>query len=111
MNVAGGEARTAYLSVKTAGGMCCRPIKHSDGTAGSSWSNHSWGVAADFFFGPNMDPRGDGKTQYGLAVMAPFFQKEKLYWAAGYGGSSEDAMHFEASQSLITSWVASGVLK
>jgi hypothetical protein len=51
--------------------------------AGSSWSNHSWGVAVDFYFGTSIDPRGDGKTQYGLLLIAPFFAKEKLYWAAG----------------------------
>lgn len=105
MNAAGGVAREAYLAVKTAGGLCCRPIKRSNGTPGSSWSNHSWGVAADFYFGANMDPRGDAKTQAGLNVMAPYFAREKLYWAAGYGGASEDAMHFEASQQALNSWM------
>jgi len=111
MNAAGGEAQRAYLQVRTAGGLCCRPIKRPDGSAAGTWSNHSWGMAADFYFGPNIDPRGDAKCQYGLSVMAPFFQSEKLYWAAGYAGSSEDAMHFEASTAAITAWQAAGLLR
>jgi hypothetical protein len=110
MKAAGGEALTAYQQAKSAGGLCCRPIKRSNGTPGGTWSNHSWGVAVDFFFGGSMDPRGDAKTQYGLSVMAPFFQREKLYWAAGYGGSSEDAMHFEASTQALNEWKAAGKL-
>jgi len=110
MKAAGGEALVAYQQVKSAGGLCCRPIKRTNGTPGSTWSNHSWGVALDVFFGYSMDPRGDGKTQYGLAVMAPFFQREKLYWAGGYGGSSEDAMHFEASTQVLNEWKAGGKL-
>jgi len=102
---------TAYNSLKTAGGLCCRPIKHSDGTAGSSWSNHSWGCAADFYFGSTIDPRGDGKCQYGLSLIAPYFNRQKLYWAAGYRGSEEDAMHFESSVESLNAWVASGQLK
>jgi len=93
-----------YNEAKTAGGLCCRPIKHANGTPGSTWSNHSWGCAADFYFGGNIDPRGDGKTQYGLSLLAPFMAREKLYWAAGYRGSEEDAMHFEASQEALNSW-------
>jgi hypothetical protein len=111
MNAAGGQAQIAYQQVKTAGGLCCRPIKRSDGSAGGSWSNHSWGFAVDFYFGSNIDPRGDGKTQFGLSLMAPFFAKENLYWAAGYAGSSEDAMHFEASTKAIDGWTAAGLLK
>lgn len=95
-----------YNEVRTAGGLCCRPIKRSNGTPGSTWSNHSWGAAVDFYFGNSIDPRGDGKTQYGLSLMAPFFAREKLYWAAGYSGSEEDAMHFEASQQALNSWPA-----
>ena len=93
-----------YNEVRTAGGLCCRPIKRSNGTPGSTWSNHSWGAAVDFYFGSSIDPRGDGKTQYGLLLMAPYFAAEKLYWAAGYKGSEEDAMHFEASQQALNTW-------
>jgi len=100
----------AYNGLKTAGGLCCRPIKHSDGTAGGSWSNHSWGTAVDFYFGSDIDPRGDGKTQLGLSLLAPYFNKQKLYWAAGYRGSEEDAMHFESSQESLNAWIAGGLL-
>jgi len=105
------QLMSAYTSLKTAGGLCCRPIKHSDGTAGSSWSNHSWGCAADFYFGANIDPRGDGKCQFGLSLIAPYLNKQKLYWAAGYRGSEEDAMHFEASVESLNAWAAAGQLK
>jgi len=105
------ELLTAYNSVKSAGGLCCRPIKRRNGTAGGAYSNHSWGSAVDFYFGNQIDPRGDGKTQYGLLLMAPFFQQQKLYWAAGYGGSSEDAMHFESSQQSLNAWIAGGLIR
>jgi hypothetical protein len=105
------QLMAAYNGLKTAGGLCCRPIKHSDGTAGGSWSNHSWGTAADFYFGADIDPRGDGKTQMGLALIAPYLNKQKLYWAAGYRGSEEDAMHFESSQESMNAWIANGLLK
>jgi hypothetical protein len=105
------ELLTAYNSVRSAGGLCCRPIKRSNGTPGQGYSNHSWGSAVDFYFGSQIDPRGDGKTQYGLSLMAPFFNAQKLYWAAGYGGSSEDAMHFESSQESLNSWIAQGLIR
>jgi hypothetical protein len=101
----------AYNGLKTAGGLCCRPIKHSNGTPGGSWSNHSWGVAVDFYFGGDIDPRGDGKTQYGLSLIAPYFNREKLFWAAGFAGSEEDAMHFESSVESLNAWIAGGLLK
>jgi len=105
------ELLAAYNGLKTAGGLCCRPIKRSDGSAGGAYSNHSWGVAVDFFFGNTIDPRGDGKTQYGLSLIAPFFNAEKLYWAAGFRGSEEDAMHFESSQESLNSWIAQKLIK
>jgi hypothetical protein len=110
MKRAGGTALAAYNAVHSAGGLCCRPIKRANGTPGSTYSNHSWGMAVDFYFGGSIDPRGDGKAQYGLSVMAPYFAREQLYWAAGYSGSSEDAMHFEASVQAINAWKAGGKL-
>jgi len=107
---AGGNALLAYNQLHTAGGFCCRPIKQSNGAPGRGYSNHSWGAAVDFYFGPNIDPRGDGKCQFGLSVIAPFFHAERLYWAAGYSGASEDSMHFEASVQLIQSWRAAKIL-
>jgi len=105
------EAIAARAQVHSAGGLCCRPIKRPNGTPGPSWSNHSWGLAVDFYFGGNIDPRGDGKCQRGLAVMAPFFKAQGLYWAGGYRGADEDAMHFEASTQIISTWSKAGLLK
>ena len=55
-----------YQSLSSAGALCCRPIKKRDGTAGSSYSNHSWGVAIDIKIDGELDRRGDGMTQRGL---------------------------------------------
>lgn len=96
--------------VKTAGAYCCRPVKRRDGTASSSLSNHAFGTAIDIYFGRAVDPRGDGKTQRGLLELAPYFNAEGLYWAAGYGGAYEDAMHFEAPAELIAKWKRDGEL-
>jgi len=104
------EQQQARREVKSYGGLCCRPIKRPNGTAGASWSNHSWGMAVDFSF-VSLDNRGDGNTQRGLALMAPFFNRQGLYWAAGYAGKDEDAMHFEASQGLVNTWISQGKLR
>jgi hypothetical protein len=90
--------------LNTAGSLCCRAVKKSNGLPGKAHSNHAFGLAFDLYFGPDVDPRGDGKTQTGLSYLAPYFVKERLYWAAGYKGSEEDAMHWEASKELLAEW-------
>jgi hypothetical protein len=105
------DAIAAERDVTSAGGLCCRPIKKNNGQPGSSYSNHSWGMALDVKFQGRLDPRGDRKAQRGLTIMAPFFAAQKLYWAAGYSGSSEDAMHFEASTQVILDWERQGLLR
>jgi len=103
------DAQLARKTVKYFGGLCCRPIKRPNGTAAGTWSNHSWGMAVDFSFA-SLDPRGDGKCQRGLAVMAPYFNAQGLYWAGGYAGADEDSMHFEASVTLVNKWKSAGLL-
>jgi len=90
----------ALKAVKTQGAYCCRPINHN-GKPGSTHSNHSWGMAMDIGFG-GMDKQNDHRTQKGLELLAPFFNKQKLNWGARF--STEDSMHFEASTELLNEW-------
>jgi hypothetical protein len=88
-----------YASITTAGMLCCRLQRSKRATR--KVSNHSWGTAIDLGFGA-VDPRGDGKTYFGLALIAPIFHQYGWYWGATFG--TEDAMHFEASKGLIDQW-------
>ena len=99
------EKPQVYAEVKTAGMLCCRKIR-----GGSSYSNHSWGSAIDLKFGNQLDTVGDGKTQVGLLELAPYFNTEKFYWGAEFGGRREDSMHFEVSTELIQQWQRAGEL-
>jgi hypothetical protein len=70
-----------YSTVKSAGGLCCRPIKKPGGVVGKGYSNHSWGTALDLYFGSRVDKRGDGKSQRGIQYLAAFMNQQKIYWA------------------------------
>jgi len=100
------EKPDVYNAVKTAGMLCCRAIRGSS----KSWSNHSWGAAIDVYFGTGVDERGDGNTQRGLLELYPYFNAEGWYWAAGYSGSGEDAMHFEVAEETIKAWRNQGAI-
>lgn len=93
-----------YEKVGTAGGLCARLVRGSK----SSVSNHSWGTAIDIKLDGMLDKFADGETQFGLLIIAEYFNDEGWYWGASYG--REDSMHFEASEGLIQSWVDSGQL-
>ena len=93
--------RDIYTALGTAGMLCCRFQRDSTTVI----SNHSWGTAIDLKVNNRLDVRGDGKVQYGLAVIAPIFNKHGWYWGAAF--RTEDAMHFEASKSLIDAWAIS----
>jgi hypothetical protein len=93
-----------YNALGSSGMLCCRAIRGSTTT----YSNHAWGAAIDFNIGGVLDPRGDGKTQQGLLDLYPYMHNEGFYWAAGYSGSSEDAMHFEIADEVMKSWGAGG---
>jgi D-alanyl-D-alanine carboxypeptidase len=95
----------------TAGMTCCRRIRTIPGRPPSrQFSNHSWGSAVDIKIRGTLDPRGDGRTQLGLLLLHPFFNAEKFFWGAGFGGEFEDSMHFEASDELVRQWKRDGVL-
>jgi hypothetical protein len=53
-----------------------------------------------------LDAMGDAATQFGLVVLAEFFNDAGWYWGAGYG--REDSMHFEVGEALLRQWVADG---
>lgn len=93
-----------YAALGNSGMLCCRAIRGSS----TSWSNHSWGAAIDFNIGGTLDPRGDGKAQRGLHELYPYMHAQGFYWAAGYSGSSEDAMHFEIANEVMLTWGSSG---
>ncbi|MCW7540752.1 M15 family metallopeptidase [Aquabacterium sp. A7-Y] len=90
--------REVYTALGTAGMLCCRLVRGST----SSISNHAWGTAIDLKLNGLLDRRGDNNIQYGLALIAPIFNRHGWYWGAAF--RTEDAMHFEASQSLIEAW-------
>lgn len=95
----------------SAGMTCVRRIRTLPGRPPSrQFSNHSWGTALDIKVRNTLDPRGDGRTQLGLLVLSPFFNEERFFWGAGFGGAFEDAMHFEASDELVRQWDADGIV-
>lgn len=84
-----------HAALGTAGMLCARFVRGSH----VSISNHSWGTAIDLTLDGNLDRRGDGLCQQGLATIAPIFNRHGWFWGAGF--STEDAMHFEASDDTI----------
>jgi hypothetical protein len=93
-----------YAAMGSSGMLCCRAIRGST----TSYSNHAWGAAVDINMQGVLDPRGDAKTQRGLLMLWPYMEKQGFYWAAGYGGASEDAMHFEIADEVMRNWGTSG---
>ena len=49
---------------------------------------------------------GDGSSQFGLPVIAEYFNDEGWYWGAGY--DREDSMHFEVGEALLRRWKSDG---
>ncbi len=93
-----------YAALGTAGALCARFIRGST----TSVSNHSWGAAVDLTLEGNLDAMGDGGTQFGLVILAEYFNDEGWYWGAGYG--REDSMHFEVGEDQLKKWIADGLL-
>jgi hypothetical protein len=90
--------------------LCCRRVKTTTGAVSPNFSNHSWGTAVDIKINGQLDPRNDGKALRGLLMLHPFFNRAAFFWGAGFGGSSEDSMHFEASDELVHDWNRQGLL-
>jgi len=80
-------------------GMCV--VRNQRGSS-TRISNHSWGTAIDMQINHQTDTYGNNKVQYGLTLLAPYFNKHGWYWGAAF--RTEDGMHFECSASLIASF-------
>ncbi|MFN0113218.1 MAG: M15 family metallopeptidase [Paracoccaceae bacterium] len=88
----------------TAGALCVRFIRGSN----TAISNHSWGTAIDLTLEGDLDGFADGATQFGLVVLAEYFNEEGWYWGAVY--NREDSMHFEVGEETLAAWQAEGKL-
>lgn len=93
-----------YAKVGTAGALCARFIRGST----TSVSNHSWGSAIDVTLQGELDRFADGGTQFGLLILAEYFNDEGWYWGAVY--NREDSMHFEVGEETLRIWKAEGKL-
>jgi hypothetical protein len=98
------EEPEIYAALGTAGALCARYVRGS----GTSVSNHAWGAAVDLTLKGDLDRLGDGATQFGLVVIAEFFNDAGWFWGATF--SREDSMHFEVGEALLRQWVAEGSL-
>jgi hypothetical protein len=98
------EEPDIYSAIGTAGALCARFVRGSSRTV----SSHAWAAAVDLTMKKKLDQMGDGSTQFGLVVLAEFFNDAGWYWGAGYG--REDSMHFEVGEELLRKWVAEGRL-
>jgi hypothetical protein len=96
------EEPSIYAAIGTAGALCARYVRGSSGSV----SSHAWGAAVDLTLTGDLDRMGDGATQFGLVVLAEFFNQAGWYWGAGYG--REDSMHFEVGEALLRQWIAEG---
>lgn len=84
------EQPDVFAGLGTAGMLCVRLMRNS-----TNISNHSWGIAIDLTLNGILDNPGNNKTQRGLALIAPIFNRHGWYWGGGF--PHEDAMHFELS--------------
>jgi len=104
------EVPDLYSILGTAGMQCARytKIRQPDGTLkiGPNISNHSWGTAVDIKLDGKLDAQGNKLVQRGLLILSTYFNAAGWYWGAAF--PVEDAMHFEASRSLLARWKREG---
>ena len=93
-----------YAALGTAGALCARHVRGAPNTV----SSHAWGMAIDLTLSGNLDKMGDASTQFGLVVLAEYFNEAGWFWGAGY--EREDSMHFEPGEALLRQWAAEGKL-
>lgn len=93
-----------YAALGTAGALCARHVRGAPNTV----SSHAWGMAIDLTLSGNLDQMGDASTQFGLVVLAEYFNDEGWFWGAGY--DREDSMHFEPGEALLRKWATEGAL-
>lgn len=106
------EVPDLYALLGTAGMLCARftKIRQPDGSIkiGPGVSNHSWGTTIDIKLKGVLDKQGNGLTQRGLLILSTYFNAAEWYWGAAF--PTEDAMHFEASKSLLARWKKAGLI-
>ena len=93
-----------YDNLRSYGALCARLIRGST----ERISRHAFGMAIDISVGGTIDAMGDGKTQFGLILMAEYFQEEGWLWGAAFG--REDSMHFEISRTQFEKWLSEGLI-
>ncbi|TCM86454.1 M15 family metallopeptidase [Rhodovulum steppense] len=93
-----------HAKLGTAGALCARNIRGSS----TAISNHSWGTAIDLTLEGMLDAFADGGTQFGLLILAEYFNDEGWFWGATY--SREDSMHFEVGAETLRRWLDEGQL-
>lgn len=98
------EKPAVYKALGTAGMLCCRMVRGSRTVI----SNHSWGTAIDIRIAGVLDRRGNDRVQFGLAEIAPIFNRHGWYWGAAF--TIEDGMHFEISRQKMLEWHTQGKL-
>ena len=100
------ELPDLHAMLGTAGMTCARKVKlrQRNGSIklGRNPSNHSWGLAIDLKLNGALDRQGDDKCYRGLLVLSRYFNAAGWYWGVSF--PTEDAMHFEVSESLLRSW-------
>jgi len=101
------EHPEVYSKLGTVGMLGCRYIS-SRRSKVRKISSHSWGTAIDLTVANILDSRGDGKSQYGLALISSIFNRNGWYWGAGF--RYEDSMHFEVSREKLEEWKRRGEL-
>ena len=92
----------------TAGMVCARKVKLKGGKLGKRPSTHSWGSAIDLTIDGKLDSQGDDKTFRGLLILSKYFNAAQWYWGVSF--PTEDAMHFEVSFQLLSSWKKQGFI-
>ena len=103
------EEPALFAKLSTAGMLCARftkIMKAGKLKIGPGISNHSFGTAIDIKIDGKLDAQGDGTVQRGLLILSAFFNAAGWYWGAAF--PTEDAMHFEASKSLLAKWKKDG---
>jgi hypothetical protein len=93
-----------YAGAKTAGVLCVRYRRGNP----MRYSNHSWGASIDLYFGDAVVPQGTPRTEHGVLLLAPYFEKYGWYWGAEFSGDSVDSMHFELAEETILKLKAAG---
>lgn len=96
------EKPEVFPRIGCAGMLCCRLVRGSASTI----SNHSWGTAIDLTIDGTANAREGDEVRQGLLEIHPIFNRHGFFWGAGF--STEEAMHFEASEQLVRKWAAEG---